>query len=244
MSLLLQGQKYKTRLTTMVCIAERLQVINEQIADAERRCSRPVGSVQLIAVSKTVSVSIIKRAIDSGQYHFAENYVQEGLAKILEINDSRLEWHFIGRVQSNKAKFIARHFSWVQTVCNEKHVTILDRERPLEMTPLNVCIQLNTSGDATRSGVHFDEVIDLADMISKAKRLKLRGLMCMAPLGASSDELKKVFCRVASLQKKMQAAGYPVNTLSMGMSADFQLAIASGSTHVRVGSAIFGERDQ
>ena len=228
----------------MVCIAERLRVICEQIAATERRCNRPLGAVQLIAVSKTVSASIIKRAIDAKQYHFAENYVQEGVAKIIEINDSRLEWHFIGRVQSNKAKLIARHFSWVHTVSNEKHAEILNRERPLEKTPLNVCIQLNMSDDETRPGVRFDEVMDLSNAITKAERLKLRGLMCMAPLGVSSEELKKVFYRVVCLQKNLQATGYPIDTLSMGMSADFQLAIESGSTHVRVGSAIFGERNQ
>ena len=219
----------------MATIAENLQAVRARIGRAARAAGRDANTVTLLAVSKTHSVARIDEARKAGQVAFGENYVQEALEKMAAL--PALEWHLIGPLQSNKTRLAAEHFQWVQTVEREKIARRLAEQRPAELAPLNVLIQVNASGEATKSGVAITEVAPLAKAIRALPRLRLRGLMAIPEPGAPASRYREVRQAYESMRRE-----FDVDTLSMGMSDDLELAIAEGATLVRVGTAIFGER--
>jgi PLP dependent protein len=219
----------------MATIAENLQAVRARIGRAARAAGRDANTVTLLAVSKTHSLARIDEARKAGQVAFGENYVQEALEKMAAL--PALEWHLIGPLQSNKTRLAAEHFQWVQTVEREKIARRLAEQRPAELAPLNVLIQVNASGEATKSGVAITEVAPLAKAIMALPRLRLRGLMAMPEPGAPASRYREVRQAYESMRRE-----FDVDTLSMGMSDDLELAIAEGATLVRVGTAIFGAR--
>ena len=219
----------------MATIAENLQAVRARIGRAARAAGRDANTVTLLAVSKTHSVARIDEARKAGQVAFGENYVQEALEKMAAL--PALEWHLIGPLQSNKTRLAAEHFQWVQTVEREKIARRLAEQRPAELAPLNVLIQVNASGEATKSGVAITEVAPLAKAIRALPRLRLRGLMAIPEPGAPARRYREVRQAYESMRRE-----FDVDTLSMGMSDDLELAIAEGATLVRVGTAIFGAR--
>ena len=219
----------------MATIAENLQAVRARIGRAARAAGRDANTVTLLAVSKTHSVARIDEARKAGQLAFGENYVQEALEKMAAL--PALEWHLIGPLQSNKTRLAAEHFQWVQTVEREKIARRLAEQRPAELAPLNVLIQVNASGEATKSGVAITEVAPLAKAIRALPRLRLRGLMAIPEPGAPASRYREVRQAYESMRRE-----FDVDTLSMGMSDDLELAIAEGATLVRVGTAIFGAR--
>lgn len=225
-------------------IAENLQKIKQQIYLAENKYHRTSGSVKLLAVSKQQNMDKIRAAINAGQYCFGENYLQEALTKITALNNIPfLEWHFIGQVQSNKTQLIAQHFSWVHSIDRLKIAQRLSDQRPKNLPPLNVCIEINISEQNSKSGVHLMQLSELAHAVNALKNLRLRGLMAIPePVQDFSKQLT-VYRQVQEAQINLCAEGLILDTLSMGMSDDFTAAIAAGSTIVRIGRSIFGERN-
>lgn len=226
----------------MTTIAFNLQAAQSRIADAARACGRDPGAVRLLAVSKTVPASYIEEAAAAGQRAFGESYVQEGVRKITALARLRLEWHFIGPIQSNKTRAIAENFHWVHGVDREKIAIRLNDGRPAALEPLEVCIQVNVSGEASKSGVAPGEEVRLAALIATLPRLRLRGLMTIPEPSDDPATQRRRFARLRELAGGLQAAGHHLDTLSMGMSEDFEAAIAEGATLVRLGTAIFGKR--
>lgn len=215
--------------------------IVQRIANASRTTGRP-DPARLLAVSKTQPPERIRALAALGQRAFGENYVQEALAKQQALSDLPLEWHLIGHLQSNKAREAATRFDWVQTLDRPKLVAALDRHRPAERPPLNVLIQVNIDDEGSKAGCRPDEVLPLADAIAAAPRLALRGLMAIPAPHPDIETRRASFRRLKALYDRL-ASRYPrIDTLSMGMSEDFELAIAEGATLVRVGSALFGSR--
>jgi len=219
----------------MATIAENLQAVRARIGRAARAAGRDAKGVTLLAVSKTHPASRIEEAHSAGQVAFGENYVQEALEKITALPS--LEWHLIGPLQSNKTRVAAERFQWVQTVEREKVARRLSEQRPAQLPPLNVLIQVNASGEASKSGVALTGVAPLAKAIASLPRLRLRGLMAIPEPGASRERYREVREAYERLKRE-----FDLDTLSMGMSDDLELAIAEGATLVRVGTAIFGER--
>jgi PLP dependent protein len=209
-------------------------------------CKRPRGSVQLLAVSKTFPAEDVISLAECGQIAFGENYVQEAIEKIAlcaaRRPDLALEWHFIGPIQSNKTKPIAENFAWVHSIEREKIAVRLNEQRPANLSPLNVCIQVNVSGESSKSGCSIEEVLLIAQAIAKLPKLQLRGIMAIPEATEDLDALTHQFSVARQALAMLQKAGYEVNTLSMGMSSDLALAITQGSTIVRIGSALFGSR--
>jgi pyridoxal phosphate enzyme (YggS family) len=220
-------------------VADGLREVQSRIDRAARNAGRKPHEVILVAVSKTFPAESIRAAAACGQTHFGESYVQEARAKQDELSDLPLVWHFIGPIQSNKTREIAAHFEWVHGVEREKIARRLSEQRPDDLPPLNVCIQVNISGEASKSGVAPKEVRTLAKLVADLPRLKLRGLMAIPEPGADP---RPRFRLLRSLRDELNAQGMALDTLSMGMSGDFEIAIAEGATMVRVGSAIFGKR--
>ena len=219
----------------MATIADNLQAVKARIARAAERARRDPSGVTLLAVSKSHPAARIAEAQAAGQRAFGENYVQEALGKIQALPG--LEWHLIGPLQSNKTRIAAEHFLWVHTVANEKIAHRLSDQRPPSLPPLNVLIQLNVSGEATKSGVVPAEALPLARAIAGLPRLRLRGVMAIPEPGAAASRYREVRAAFEALK-----AQFDVDTLSMGMSDDMELAIAEGATLVRIGTAIFGPR--
>jgi pyridoxal phosphate enzyme (YggS family) len=230
-------------------IAQNLQAVIATIVAAEREAGRPEGAVQLLAVSKTFGPEAVLQAVQAGQRAFGENYLQEGLDKIRALAaatptpDQVLEWHFIGPIQSNKTRPIAEHFDWVHTVEREKIATRLSEQRPAGLAPLNICLQVNISGEASKSGAAPDEVAALARAVAGLPRLRLRGLMAIPEPEDDVEQQRAAFRRVRELYELLRGEGLALDTLSMGMSGDMRAAVLEGATIVRVGSAIFGARD-
>lgn len=220
----------------------RLTAVHERIASACAQAARAPDSVQLVAVSKTFPAAAIAEAAAAGQRHFGENYLQESLPKLQQLSGQGLVWHFIGPVQSNKTRPIAEHFDWVHAVEREKIARRLSEQRPATLPPLNICIEVNVSGEATKSGVAPQEVAALAHAINSLPRLKLRGLMAIPEPTEDADLQRRRFALLRELKEALVREGLALDTLSMGMSADLEAAIAEGATMVRVGTAIFGER--
>ncbi len=226
----------------MTSIAERLRQVRARIRDAERRYDRPEGSVQLLAVSKTKPVAAICEALTAGQTAFGENYLQDALPKLEALAGQPIQWHFIGPLQSNKTKLVAASFDWVHSLEREKIARRLNEQRPDHLPPLNICLQVNVSGEDSKSGVPPDDVPRLAEAILQYPRLRLRGLMCIPAPAVDEREQRAPFRRLRELQQALLANGADLDTLSMGMSADLEAAVAEGSTLVRVGTDIFGAR--
>ncbi len=231
----------------MSTIEEKLQAVRRAIAQAASDARRPADSVTLLAVSKTFGADAVLAAAAAGQTAFGENYLQEALDKIaavrLALPQASLAWHFIGPIQSNKTRPIAEHFDWVHTVEREKIAARLSEQRPEGMPDINICLQVNISGEASKSGVAPDDLPALAHAVAKLPRLRLRGLMAIPEPQSEPALQRAAFAQLRELYEQLRAEGLPLDTLSMGMSADLQAAVLEGATIVRVGSAIFGARD-
>lgn len=219
-----------------------LQAIQQRLRQAEQAAQRPAHSVQLLAVSKTVSADRVRQAFAAGQTAFGENYVQEWLEKQQTLADLAIEWHFIGPLQSNKTRHVAELASWIHSVDRLKIAQRLSEQRPSTLPPLNVCLQVNVSGEASKSGVDPEQALALAQAIAALPKLRLRGLMCIPEAAADEAALAAQFRCLQQLFVELQQHGLTLDTLSMGMSADIELAVAQGATMVRVGSALFGAR--
>ena len=228
----------------MQTIAERLNSAQKGIQQAATNAHRPPNSVKLLAVSKTKPVSDIMDAYNAGQRLFGENYVQEGVEKTKELAHlSDIEWHMIGPIQSNKTKVVAEHFDWVQSVDREKIARRLNEQRPDNLAPLNVCIQLNIDDEDSKSGVTPDALDELVKFIESQDKLTLRGLMAIPKANPSAEEQQRTFGKLKELFDHYHTSMSNFDTLSVGMSGDMVEAIENGSTMVRIGTAIFGKRN-
>jgi pyridoxal phosphate enzyme (YggS family) len=225
-------------------LPEALQRVRGRMAAASAACGRNVDSVTLLAVSKSQPAAMIAAAAHEGVRDFGENYLQEALTKIDELRTLSLTWHFIGHVQANKTRPIAEEFAWVHGVDRLRIAERLSAQRPYHAPPLNVCVQVNVAGERTKGGVSPGETPALLDAVATLPRLALRGLMCMLPEDADRDIQRRSFAALRQLLENANAAGARLDTLSMGMSSDFEAAICEGATIVRIGSAIFGPRPQ
>jgi pyridoxal phosphate enzyme (YggS family) len=231
----------------MTTIADRISIAQSRINQAAQNCSRSPDEINLLAVSKTKPISDIIAAYQAGQRLFGENYVQEGETKInaLQADYPDIEWHFIGPLQSNKTKIVAGHFDWLHTLSRGKIAQRLHEQRPSDKSPLNVCIQVNISQEESKSGINsanFADVATLALTIASLPHLKLRGLMAIPTATADVQLQQQEFSQLKQLFDQLKQQYPSVDTLSMGMSGDMDIAIANGSTMVRIGSAIFGQR--
>ncbi|MBI5752331.1 MAG: YggS family pyridoxal phosphate-dependent enzyme [Hydrogenophilales bacterium] len=226
----------------MTTISNALQAVRERIARAAAQCGRQPASIALLAVSKTFGPDAIRVAYAAGQRAFGESYAQEALPKIAALSGLDIEWHFIGPLQSNKTKPIAQHFAWVHGVERAKIAQRLSEQRPPGLPPLNICLQVNVSGEASKSGVAPAQVAALARTVAALPRIKLRGLMAIPAPAEDVARQRAAFRAVRELFEQLNAQGFTLDTLSMGMSSDLEAAIQEGATIVRVGSAIFGER--
>jgi pyridoxal phosphate enzyme (YggS family) len=228
----------------MTTIRSRLQAVQARIDQAARAAGRTPGEVCLVAVSKAFPAEAIRQAHEAGQRAFGENYLQEAVGKIEMLRDLPIEWHYIGPIQSNKTRQIAERFSWVHSVDRLKIAQRLAQARPAELGRLNVCIQINVSGEASKSGVAPDEALRLANETARLPHLSLRGLMAIPEPTHDRALQRSRFALVRELKDRIAASGLALDTLSMGMTDDLESAIAEGATMVRVGRAIFGERDR
>jgi hypothetical protein len=236
-------------------IANQLAKVRQHITEAAKAAGREPGSVRLLAVSKTFGADAVIDAVQAGQTAFGENYIQEGVEKIQALRQwqaepaqsgqAALEWHCIGPIQSNKTRLVAENFDWVESVDRLKIAQRLSEQRPADLPPLQICLQVNIDGGANKSGVSPEDALALAQAVSQLPRLVLRGLMAIPEPAPDDASARAVHVRTAELMAQINAAGglpQPLDTLSLGMSADLAPAIAAGSTMVRVGSAIFGGR--
>ncbi len=227
----------------MTKIADKLKQVHQRIEKAAVAAGRDPQDIRLLAVSKTKPASMVREAWDAGQRAFGENYLQDALPKIAELADLDIEWHYIGRLQSNKTREISSHFAWVHGLDKLKHARRLGEQRPTGLAPLNCCIQVNLSGEASKGGVAPEALPQLADEIVKVPNLALRGLMTMPDPHSPREAQSRVFRGLARLRQELNTAGHKLDTLSMGMSGDLELAIGAGSTLVRIGTDIFGARN-
>ena len=236
----------------MSAIASNLQAVKARIAEAARAAGRLPASIQLLAVSKTWPLACVLEAAEAGQVAFGENYVQEGIDKATAIPqgyflrgavDRKLTWHFIGPLQSNKTRLVAEHFAWVHSIERLKIAERLSAQRPATLPPLQVCVQINVSGEASKSGCAPDEALALCQAIAALPNLQLRGLMAIPEPTDDLAAQRAPFRQLRQLYEHIRAAGLPLDTLSMGMSHDLEAAVAEGATIVRIGTAIFGERN-
>ncbi|RKF15666.1 YggS family pyridoxal phosphate-dependent enzyme [Alginatibacterium sediminis] len=232
----------------MSSITKQIQFVKSQIADYCQQYHREPHAVQLLAVSKTKPLSDIAEAYACGQRHFAENYVQEAVEKIQQAQlsdwqNEPIQWFFIGPLQSNKTRLVAQHFDWVQSIERLKIAQRLSDQRPEEMPALQICLQINISQEANKSGTDFEHVFELAQEVSKLPRIQLRGLMAIAQKFDDPQLLDESFSRLQQCFDQLSQLYPNIDTLSLGMSGDMGAAIAHGSTMVRIGSAIFGARN-
>ncbi|MCL1962557.1 MAG: YggS family pyridoxal phosphate-dependent enzyme [Desulfovibrionaceae bacterium] len=228
----------------MTTIARNFQDVHARIVTACRAAGRDAADVALLAVSKTFGPGAVRAAFEAGQRAFGENYIQEGVEKIAALADLRADlcWHCIGPIQSNKTRLVAERFDWAHTLDRLKTAERLSAQRPPELAPLNVCIQVNIDGGPAKSGVAPDQALALARAVAALPRLRLRGLMTIPEPAADFEAARAVHARAKVLFAQLNAAGLGLDTLSMGMSADLEAAVAAGSTLVRIGSALFGAR--
>ena len=224
----------------MSTIANNIAKVAARIREAAQAAARNPDQVHLLAVSKTQPAAAIRQACQAGLHDFGENYLQEALEKQADLADLPLTWHFIGPIQSNKTKAIAEHFDWVHSVDRLKIAQRLSDQRPESLPPLNICLQVNVSGEASKSGCEPQDVPQLAHAIAALPRLRLRGLMAIPEPTDDPTEQRAAFARLRHLQAELQM---DLDTLSMGMSQDLEAAIAEGATWVRIGTALFGARD-
>ncbi len=225
----------------MATITERLKQIRTQISEAELACNRQPGSVLLLAVSKTKPAEDIAAAYQAGQRHFGENYLQEALRKQQELGAYDITWHFIGPIQSNKTRALATHFDWIHSVDSLKIAQRLSEQRPLYLPPLAICLQVNISNEPSKSGITLDELPLLCEQVAKLPNLKLRGVMAIPAPQQDFEQQRQPY---KTLYQAVAKLGQPkLDTFSFGMTGDLKAAIAEGSTIVRIGTALFGERD-
>lgn len=213
-----------------------------RIASAALRYGRAADTVGLVAISKTQPADAIRALSELGQRDFGENYLQETLPKIAALAGLPLVWHYVGQLQANKTRPLAEHFHWVHTLDRERIAARLSEQRPHYAPPLNICIQVRLADEPGKAGVAPEEVAQLARRVLELPRLKLRGLMCIPPPLGTFEEQRAMFTRLADCQRDLVSQGYDLDTLSMGMSADLEAAVAAGATWVRIGTAIFGAR--
>lgn len=226
-----------------VNIAENLRQIQKNIVEFCQRYNRNPDEVQLLAVSKTKPASDIRTAFTAGQTHFGENYLQEALSKINEVNEDSITWHFIGAIQSNKTRDLAEHFDWVHSVDRFKIARRLSEQRPTNMPPLNICLEVNISEEASKAGLTLNQLEAMASEIMPLPNIKLRGLMAIPAKADSLQQQREIFSQLKQALLNLQKKYPQLDTLSMGMSGDMEAAIAEGSTIVRIGTAIFGARN-
>lgn len=226
----------------MTTIANALQAVRQRITQAATAAGRPAAGIQLLAVSKTFPAAAVRQAYTAGQRAFGESYVQEAMGKVAALNDLPLKWHFIGPIQSNKTRPIAESFAWVHSLDRARIAERLSAGRPSNLPDLQVCLQVNVSGESSKSGVAPEDLAALARHIQALPRLKLRGLMAIPEPTDDSVKQRLAFARLRQLLEQLNAEGFQLDTLSMGMSDDLEAAVAEGATIVRVGSAIFGAR--
>jgi PLP dependent protein len=223
-------------------VADNLAEINQQITELTAQYHRPLNSVRLLAVSKKQPVAAISAVYAAGQRAFGENYLQEALTKMLQLKDLAIEWHYIGALQSNKTKKLAEHFHWVHTVDTVESAERLNNQRPENLPPLNICLQVNISEDANKSGCHPENIFSLATSCQDFPRLNLRGLMAIPSQKKTFALQRAEFHKMSEIFQKLLVFGLKIDTLSMGMSDDLEAAIAEGSTMLRIGTKIFGMR--
>jgi pyridoxal phosphate enzyme (YggS family) len=221
---------------------ERLAAVRQRIAKAAGAAGRDVRSITLLAVSKGQDAAHIRAALALGLTEFGENYVDEALPKIQQLAGTPARWHFIGRLQANKTRPVAEHFHWAHSVDRLRTAQRLSAQRPASMPPLNICVQVHVADDPTKGGIAPAEALALLQQVAGLPRLALRGLMCMLPYEASEAEQHAGFASLAAIAAEARAAGLPLDTLSMGMSADLEAAVAEGASILRIGTALFGER--
>ena len=226
----------------MSSIAQSLEETLNRVTVLERRYDRPTGDVRVLAVSKTKPPEAVRAAAEAGQREFGENQVQDALVKLDALEALDLIWHFIGPVQSNKTRVVAARFDWVHSIDRAKIAARLNAHRPEDLPPLDVCIQVNVSGEDTKSGVDPDQVEELAEAVSELPRLKLRGLMTLPRPCGDLEAQRRPFAALRRALEMLNTRGFALDTLSMGMSNDMEAAIAEGATIVRIGTAIFGAR--
>lgn len=226
----------------MANVGDRYAQVNARIVQALRAAGRPAAAVTLVAVSKTRSAAEVARLHQLGQRVFGESYLQEALPKLDALAGLDLEWHFIGPLQANKTRRVAERFAWVHSVDRLKLAQRLSDQRPPGRPPLNVCLQVNISGETTKAGARPEAVPDLAAAIARLPRLRLRGLMAIPAPSDDPEQARLPYRALRQLAAELGARGLPLDTLSMGMSDDFEAAILEGATHVRVGTALFGPR--
>ena len=223
-------------------VSNNLQKVRKRIELASAAAGRTSDAVKLLAVSKTMPAQAVREAHAAGQWAFGENYIQEGVDKIASLADLPLEWHCIGPIQSNKSKLVAENFAWVHSVDRLKIAERLSAQRPAHLPPLQICLQVNVDGGSNKSGVTPSELLELAQAVAKLPHLQLRGLMTIPEPAANELAARAVHRQAKELFDSLNAAGLKLDTLSMGMTADLEAAIAEGSTCLRVGTAIFGAR--
>ncbi|MBC7701848.1 YggS family pyridoxal phosphate-dependent enzyme [Aquabacterium sp.] len=228
----------------MATITNKLQLVQSRIKQACSKVNRPADGVTLLAVSKTFSAADVREAYQAGQHRFGENYVQEAVDKMAELADLRaqIEWHLIGPLQSNKTRVVAENFDWVHTVDRLKIAQRLSEQRPAHLPPLQVCIQVNTSGEASKSGVDLAEALALAQAVAQLPHLHLRGVMALPAPSNDASTQHQALKKIRGVFDDLRNHGLTLDTLSMGMSADLEMAVEQGSTMVRIGAAIFGQR--
>lgn len=222
-------------------ISSHLENVRFRIASAEKKYGRATGQAALLAVSKDCPVSAVREAFEAGQRQFGENYLQEAIAKIMSLQDLPIEWHYIGALQSNKIKKIAEHFTWVQSVDSLDAAKRLSACRPTSLPPLQICIEVNQSEDLKKRGVNSCQLLELVNPVMELPRLRLRGMMAIPKASLDFEEQRRTFGQLRLLWDSVKPV-CPWDVLSMGMSNDLEAAVAEGSTMVRIGTAIFGER--
>ena len=226
----------------MIRVTENFRKIQDLLAKAAVDAGRPAERIRLLAVSKKKPAEAVREAYAAGQLDFGENFVQEGVAKIAAVAKDDAVWHFIGHLQANKAKAVAQHFQWVHTIDRLKIARRLSAQRPADAAALNICIEVNIDAEASKSGVVVSEVAALAAAVADLPGLKLRGLMCLPAIRDDFEAQRQPFARLRELLESLNRSGMQLDTLSMGMTADYAAAIREGATIVRIGTAIFGAR--
>ncbi len=228
----------------MSSIAQSLGEIRNRVTVLEGRYGRSPGEVHVLAVSKTKPPEAVRAAAETGQRDFGENHLQDALTKLDSLGDLDLVWHFIGPVQSNKTRTVAARFDWVHSIDRAKIARRLNEQRPEGLPPLNVCLQVNVSGEASKSGLAPEDVAELARVVAELPRLRLRGLMTLPEPRDDLEEQRRPFATLRGIKESLNADGLALDTLSMGMTNDMEAAIAEGATIIRIGTAIFGAREK
>jgi pyridoxal phosphate enzyme (YggS family) len=226
----------------VISIAKNIEGVLTDIRRCEQLYGRPEGSVRLLAVSKKQEIEKIAEAAAAGLVDFGENYLQEGLEKIRQLSELKLTWHFIGPIQSNKTRGISEHFHWVHSVDRVSIAQRLNNQRPEGLLPLNVCVQVNVSNETAKSGTTLESTVTICEAVNSLPQLRLRGLMAIPAAHTAMAEQRASFEALASEFKRLQTDFPTMDTLSMGMSGDFEAAIAEGSTMIRIGTGLFGQR--